>query len=95
MAANSQTSRNLPSAAASGTTSNAAGTPKPNNTSKRGFASMSPEQQRRIASEGGKASHASGRGHQWTSAEAREAGRKGGQNSTRRSPSAKSTDNRS
>ncbi|GAB2969699.1 hypothetical protein GCM10027048_45750 [Hymenobacter coalescens] len=54
------------------------------NTSKRGFASMDPEEQRRIASEGGKASHASGRGHEWTSAEAREAGRKGGQNSSNR-----------
>lgn len=53
------------------------------NTSRRGFASMDPEQQRRIASEGGKASHASGRGHEWTSAEAREAGRKGGQSSSR------------
>lgn len=84
MAANSQTARTLPSAAVAGTS--ASSTPKPqNNTSKRGFASMSPEQQRRIASEGGKASHASGRGHQWTSAEAREAGRKGGQSSTRRS----------
>lgn len=93
MAANSQTSRALPTAAATGTSngSASAGAPKPNNTSKRGFASMSPEQQRRIASEGGKASHASGRGHQWTSAEAREAGRKGGQNSTRRS-AAKPTD---
>ncbi|UYZ58965.1 KGG domain-containing protein [Hymenobacter latericus] len=47
--------------------------------SNRGFASMDPEQQRRIASEGGKASHASGRGHEWTSEEARAAGRKGGQ----------------
>ncbi|ALD22660.1 general stress protein [Hymenobacter sp. DG25A] len=46
--------------------------------SNRGFAAMDPEEQRRIASEGGKASHESGRGHEWTSAEAREAGRKGG-----------------
>ncbi|GAA4376913.1 KGG domain-containing protein [Hymenobacter koreensis] len=48
-------------------------------TSNRGFASMDPEQQRRIAAEGGRASHLSGRGHEWTSQEAREAGRKGGQ----------------
>ncbi|SHK66789.1 KGG domain-containing protein [Hymenobacter psychrotolerans] len=48
-------------------------------TSRRGFASMDPETQRRIASEGGKASHESGRGHRWTSEEARQAGRKGGQ----------------
>ena len=39
---------------------------------------MDPEQQRRIASEGGKASHASGRGHRFTAEEARAAGRKGG-----------------
>ena len=44
----------------------------------RGFAAMDPEQQRRIASEGGKASHASGRGHRFTTEEARAAGRKGG-----------------
>jgi general stress protein YciG len=47
--------------------------------SRRGFAAMDPATQRRIASEGGKASHESGRGHQWTSEEARAAGRKGGQ----------------
>lgn len=46
--------------------------------SRRGFAAMSPETQRRIASEGGKASHASGRGHRFTAEEARDAGRKGG-----------------
>ncbi|HEX8425386.1 KGG domain-containing protein [Hymenobacter sp.] len=45
----------------------------------RGFAAMDPATQRRIASEGGKASHESGRGHQWTPEEARAAGRKGGQ----------------
>lgn len=52
---------------------------EPKKTSLRGFASMDPEMQRRIASEGGRASHLSGRGHQWTSEEARAAGRKGGQ----------------
>lgn len=45
----------------------------------RGFAAMDPATQRRIASEGGKASHESGRGHEFTSEEAREAGRKGGE----------------
>lgn len=45
----------------------------------RGFAAMDPAQQRRIASEGGRASHQSGRGHRFTSEEARAAGRKGGQ----------------
>lgn len=46
--------------------------------SKRGFAAMSPEKQREIASMGGKAAHAKGTAHQFTSEEAREAGRKGG-----------------
>ena len=46
--------------------------------SRRGFAAMNPETQRRIASEGGKASHASGRGHRFSADEARDAGRKGG-----------------
>ncbi len=46
---------------------------------RRGFASMSPEQQRKIASKGGKAAHEKGSAHQWTPEEAREAGKKGGQ----------------
>lgn len=44
----------------------------------RGFAAMSPERRREVASKGGKAAHAKGAGHQFTSEEAREAGRKGG-----------------
>jgi uncharacterized protein len=44
----------------------------------RGFASMDPEEQRRIASKGGKAAHRSGNAHEFTSEEARAAGRKGG-----------------
>jgi general stress protein YciG len=48
------------------------------NTSNRGFASMSRDQIARIASKGGKAAHRSGKAHQFTSEEAREAGRKGG-----------------
>lgn len=45
----------------------------------RGFASMDRAKQREIASRGGKAAHAPGRGgHEWTTEEAREAGRKGG-----------------
>jgi uncharacterized protein len=47
-------------------------------TSKRGFASMDPDKQRRIASKGGKAAHKQGRAHQFTPEEASEAGRKGG-----------------
>ncbi len=44
----------------------------------RGFASMSMERRREIASLGGRAAHAAGTAHRWTSAEASEAGRKGG-----------------
>ena len=46
---------------------------------RRGFASMSPEKQREIASKGGRAAHQRGTAHEWTSDEARNAGRKGGQ----------------
>jgi uncharacterized protein len=50
----------------------------------RGFASMSPEKKREIASKGGKAAHAQGTAHKWTSEEAQAAGRKGGSISRRR-----------
>lgn len=43
--------------------------------SNRGFASMDPQKQREIASEGGRTAHASGNAHEFTSEEAREAGR--------------------
>ena len=49
------------------------------NTSKRGFASMDPSKQREIASKGGRAAHAKGTAHEFTSDEARVAGRKGGE----------------
>jgi hypothetical protein len=49
--------------------------------SRRGFAAMDPEKQRQIASEGGRAAHRQGVAHEWSTDEAREAGRKGGQNS--------------
>jgi len=45
---------------------------------RRGFASMSAEKQREIASKGGRAAHAKGTAHEWSSDEARAAGRKGG-----------------
>ena len=45
---------------------------------RRGFASRSPEKQREIASKGGRAAHAKGTAHEWSSVEARDAGRKGG-----------------
>jgi general stress protein YciG len=46
---------------------------------RRGFASMSVEKQREIASKGGRAAHEKGSAHEWTADEARSAGRKGGQ----------------
>lgn len=46
---------------------------------RRGFASMSPDKQREIASKGGRAAHEKGTAHKWTTDEARSAGRKGGQ----------------
>src|SRR5579864_6721894 len=46
---------------------------------RRGFASMSPEKQREIASKGGRAAHEKGTAHEWSADEARSAGRKGGQ----------------
>lgn len=49
------------------------------NKKKRGFSAMAPEKQRAIASKGGKAAHAADAGgHEFTSAEAVEAGKKGG-----------------
>lgn len=47
----------------------------------RGFASMDPQRQREIAAQGGRAAHASGNAHEFTSQEARAAGSKshGGQ----------------
>ena len=50
----------------------------------RGFASMDRSKQKEIASKGGKAAHQKGSAHEWTSEEAREAGRKGGMASHRR-----------
>ena len=43
----------------------------------RGFASMSREKRREIASKAGKAAHAKGTAHEWSRAQARAAGRKG------------------
>ena len=51
----------------------------PERKERRGFASMSPERQREIASKGGRAAQEKGTAHEWTAEEARRAGRKGGQ----------------
>jgi general stress protein YciG len=65
--------------------------------SNRGFASMDPQRQREIASEGGRAAHERGTAHEFTSEEARAAGRKGGQaraenNNNRKNAGNKSSD---
>jgi general stress protein YciG len=52
--------------------------PKVNATKLRGFGSMTAAQKHKIASAGGKQAHIDGTAHQFTSEEAREAGRKGG-----------------
>ena len=46
---------------------------------RRGFAVMSAEKQREIASKGGRAAHEKKTAHEWTADEARSAGRRGGQ----------------
>lgn len=58
----------------------------------RGFASMDRTRQREIASKGGKAAHQKGSAHEWTSEEARTAGRKGGIASHRRRREAQGDD---
>ena len=58
----------------------------------RGFASMDRSKQRDIASKGGKAAHQKGTAHEWTSEEAREAGRRGGMASHRRKQEQQSID---
>src|SRR5437773_5733052 len=50
---------------------------------RRGFAALDPETRRAIASRGGKAAHDKGRAHEFTADEAREAGKKGGDNVSR------------
>lgn len=52
--------------------------------SRRGFASMDKNRQREIASKGGRAAHRKGTAHEFTSEEARRAGRKGGKMRGRR-----------
>ncbi len=44
----------------------------------RGFAALTPEQHRAIASSGGRAAHAQGTAHKFTPAEGRSAGQRGG-----------------
>src|SRR6476661_9169788 len=49
------------------------------NTRNRGFASMDSSRQREIARKGGRAAHEKGKAHEFTTDEARAAGRKGGE----------------
>ncbi len=50
----------------------------------RGFAAMDKTTHREVASRGGKSAHAKGTAHEFTPAEAREAGRLGGQKKRKR-----------
>ena len=52
--------------------------PPPPTPKKRGFAAMSPEKRKEIASRGGKRAHEKGKAHRFTKDEARDAGSKGG-----------------
>ena len=53
--------------------------PGASGTRSRGFASMDAQKQREIARKGGRAAHEKGTAHEFTSDEARAAGRKGGE----------------
>jgi len=67
---------------------------KQSDTSKRGFASMDPEQQREIASEGGRAAHEKGTAHEFTPEEARRAGSQSHKNDGNRQSASSSTGSR-
>ena len=59
--------------------SNEGSEPRVSRKTPRGFAAMNPEAQRAIAAKGGRAAHQKGTAHEFTSEEARIAGRKGGE----------------
>ena len=67
---------------------------KQSDTSKRGFASMDPAQQREIASEGGRAAHEKGTAHEFTSEEARRAGSQSHKNDGNRQSASSSSGSR-
>ncbi|GAB3452573.1 hypothetical protein GCM10027321_01490 [Massilia terrae] len=67
--------------------SNQGGNKQSGSNSNRGFASMDPQKQREIASEGGRAAHASGNAHEFNSQEAREAGKQSHKNDNQQSGS--------
>lgn len=53
-------------------------TAPPEQKKRHGFATMDKERQRQVSSQGGKAAHQKGTAHEFSSDEARAAGRKGG-----------------
>jgi general stress protein YciG len=53
-------------------------------TKPRGLAALSPERRREISAKGGKAAHAQGKAHRFTSQEAKSAGQRGGKASSRK-----------
>ena len=79
--------------ASSNPSSNTGG--KSGGSSNRGFASMDPQRQREIASQGGRAAHEKGTAHEFSSEEAREAGRKGGQARSQNNRASKAAGTRS
>jgi general stress protein YciG len=66
----------MPDRSSAGNGANADANEKRTSRSPRGFAAMNPERQREIASLGGRAAHKSGHAHQFTTEEARAAGKK-------------------
>lgn len=68
-------------------------TEPPKTKKRRGFAAMDPTRVAEIASKGGRAAHAAGTAHEFTSDEAREAGRKGGYATHARRRASKAVDN--
>jgi len=74
MASNNQGGNNANQGGNQGNNQGNQGNKQAGDTSNRGFASMDPQRQREIASEGGRAAHASGNAHEFTSEEARRAG---------------------
>jgi len=67
-----------PTTESAATTTTAEAPAPPRQRARRGFAAMDPNLVREISRKGGKAAHEAGKAHEFTSEEARAAGRKGG-----------------
>jgi uncharacterized protein len=74
----SSTTNDLGSSTSAGSATDSPVIPQTKPKQRRGFAAMDPRLVAEIASKGGKAAHAAGTAHEFTSDEARDAGRKGG-----------------